>query len=272
MTGPAYRPPVIHPACILGAWATDGREEWGDIEVCLQAAIDGSRPLRTPSASALLVMCRVANGARGAFARVRTKTFLLAATLVLSWFAVCPAIADVTARLPVHYQLAPERSNVALAVEIFGHTQLRMHFRRIDAELDRPTDGSDDPHVTVTIDATSLDANKPFATPIVKSGALLDVAHYPSIRFSSTHFVRTTDDAGFLTGDLTIRGTTRPVTLFVTFEPSLHDAVSEGDALSFTADGHFSRATFGLSAWSAAVGDDVQMTIHAEFVRNRSSR
>jgi polyisoprenoid-binding protein YceI len=270
MTGTAFRPLVTHPACIPGAWATDGREECGDIEVWLRAAIDDSQSLHRPSGSARLVMCRGANGARNAFARVRTKTFLLAATLVLAWFAVCPAVADVNARLPVHYRLAPERSSVALAVEIIGHTHLRMRFRRIDAELDRPTDGSDDPHVTVTIDTTSVDANKPFATPIVKSGAVLDVAHYPSIRFSSTRFVRETDDTGFLTGDLTIRGTTRPVTLFVTFERSPYHAFPEGDALSFAADGHFSRATFGLSAWSATVGDDIHMTIHAEFVSVRT--
>jgi polyisoprenoid-binding protein YceI len=274
MTGAAYRPLVSHPACVHGARATDGLEwgECGDIEVCLRAAKGGSQSLGTPSASALLVMRRAANGAWGAFARVRTKAFLLAATLVLSWLAVCPAIADVIARLPAHYQLAPERSSVALAVEIIGHTHLRMRFHRIDAELDRPTDGSDDPHVTVTIDATSLDTNKPFVAPIVKSGALLDVAHYPSIRFSSTSFVKTTDDSGFLTGDLTIRGTTRPVTLFVTFERGPHDTVSEADELRFVADGHFSRATFGLSAWPTAVGDDVHMTIHAEFVRNRTSQ
>ncbi|MEA3122979.1 MAG: hypothetical protein QOH33_2578, partial [Paraburkholderia sp.] len=50
------------------------------------------------------------------------------------------------------------------------------------------------------------------------------------------------------------------------FERRPDHAVSEGDALSFAADGHFSRATFGLSAWSTAVGDEVHMTIHAEFV------
>jgi polyisoprenoid-binding protein YceI len=206
-------------------------------------------------------MRRVVDGARA-----RTRTFLLAAILVLSSLSVCPAFADVIARLPVHYRLASERSSVALAVGIIGHTHLKMRFRRIDACLDRPTDGSDDPHVTVTIDATSLDANKPFATPILKSGAVLDVAHYPSIRFSSTRFVWTTDDTGFLTGNLTIRETTRPVTFIVTLERSSLLASSEGDSLSFDADGHFSRAAFGLSAWSATVGDDIHMTIHAEFV------
>ncbi len=179
--------------------------------------------------------------------------------------AAWPAAFDPTTRISERYRLAPEHSSVALAVQIIGHTHLRMRFRRIDAELDRPKGHAGDPLITVTIDAASVDANKPFATPIVKSGAVLDVAHYPSIRFSSTRFVRTTNDTGLLTGDLTIRGTTRSVTLVVKFEHSGAHSWPN-NALSFAADGHFSRAAFGLSAWSSTVGDDIHMTIHAEFI------
>ncbi|PPK41425.1 polyisoprenoid-binding protein YceI [Trinickia symbiotica] len=170
-------------------------------------------------------------------------------------------------RLPEHYRLVPERSSVALSVQIIGHTHLRMRFRRIDAELDRPPGHADDPLVTVTIDAASVDANKPFATPIVKSRAVLDVEHYPSIRFASTRFVKTANDTGFLTGNLTIRGATRPVTLFVTFEErSDGHPLRQDQSVSFAADGHFSRAAFGLSAWSSTIGDDIHLTIHAEFI------
>jgi polyisoprenoid-binding protein YceI len=249
----------------------DGREECGEIKACLRMTIDGSSSTCFPSTPTFSVIPWLLGGARRAsYLWARAKPFLVAAALVLSSHAAWPATVDVAARLPAHYRLAPERSSVALAVQIIGHSLLRMRFRRIDAELDRSTEGSDDPHVTATIDAASVDANDPFATPMVKSGAVLDVAHYPSIHFSSTHFVRTTDDTGLLTGDLTIRGTTRAVTLFVTFEGSKRDGHSEGDALSFAADGHFSRSTFGMSAWSATVDDDIHMTIHAEFVRVRA--
>jgi polyisoprenoid-binding protein YceI len=265
----ARHPRAIRPERILGAQATDadGRAECGEIKPLLPVASEVLNSKRTRSASTLQVMHRVAGRARPASIRAWGKPFLLAAALVLVSHIAWPATADVTKRRYANYRLAPERSSVALVVPIIGHSYLRMSFRRIDAMLARPIDGAKDPQVTVTIDAASLDANKPFATSIVKSDAVLDVAHYPSIRFASTRFARTTKDTGFLTGDLTIRGTTRPVTLFVTLEQKADRTFYDGESLSFAAEGHFSRATFGLSAWSTTIGDDIHMMIRAEFVR-----
>lgn len=229
------------------------------------SARDSSGELCTTRCSDVRVARYDVGPVRRAFL-MRGRPLAFALVLGFASHMAWSATFDAAMRLPEHYRLVPERSSVALSVQIIGHTHLRMRFRRIDAELDRPPGRADDPLVTVTIDAASVDANKPFATPIVKSRAVLDVEHYPSIRFSSTRFVRTANDTGFLTGNLTIRGATRPVTLFVTFERSDGHPVREDDSLTFAADGHFSRTAFGLSAWSSTVGDDIHMTIHAEFI------
>jgi len=168
------------------------------------------------------------------------------------------------------YRLDPTRSGVTFDVANVWHSNLTMRFNRIGAQLEG-FQGFVADRVMVTIDATSLESNTPFVAGFVEGGDMLDVAHFPAIRFVSTRFVRTGTFTGLLTGDLTIRATTRPVTLAVAFDEDARDPPGARRTLAFTADGHFSRAAFGLSKWSRAVGDEVHLRIHAEFVQERAN-
>ncbi|MCG5078929.1 YceI family protein [Paraburkholderia tagetis] len=166
------------------------------------------------------------------------------------------------------YRLDPRHSGVTFEVANYWHSSLTMRFSRICAELEGFR-GSVAGRVTVTIDAASLEANVPFVAGIVKGGDMLDVAQYPAILFVSKRFSRTSTVTGLLMGDLTIRAKTYPVALAVTFDESPPHPPGAPETLAFSADGHFSRAAFGLSRWSPTVGDDVHMRIQAEFVRER---
>ncbi len=174
---------------------------------------------------------------------------------------------------PGLYQLDPGRSAVTFDVAYFWHARLTMRFSRMDARLAGVENGLARARVIVTIDAASLQANVPLAARFVEGDAMLDAVHNPTIRFVSTRFFRTGALTGVLIGNLTIRARTRPVTLAVTFDQATRDAPAGGPrTLGFLAEGHFSRAAFGLSRWSSAVGDDVHMRIQAEFVRERANR
>ncbi|WP_035514780.1 YceI family protein [Paraburkholderia nodosa] len=195
----------------------------------------------------------------------------------IAMFGVCAACAvagasadpiDTSAPL-AQYRLDPGRSSVTFDVANAWHSNLTLRFSRIGAQLEG-FQGFAVGRVLVTIDATSLESNTPFVAGFVESGDMLDVAHFPAIRFASTRFVRTGTFTGLLTGDLTIRTTTRPVTLAVAFDEEPHDPPGARQTLAFSADGHFSRAAFGLSKWSRAVGDEVHLRIHAEFVQERA--
>lgn len=170
------------------------------------------------------------------------------------------------------YRLDPVRSGVTLDVAYFLHARLTMRVGRMRAWLTGIEDGLATARVSVKIDAASVEANVPYVARIIEGDDMLDAARYPDISFVSTRFVRTGASSGLLAGALTIRTTTRPVTLWVTFDGAPHDASDDARTFAFSADGHFSRAAFGLSRWPSAVGDDVHMRIHAEFVRERTNR
>lgn len=192
---------------------------------------------------------------------------LRGALMLLLSLAATPEPKAQTTDAPIRYRLEMQRSSVAFVLDIVGHSHLTMRFREVEAELSQPPERTRAPRVSVTIAAASVDAHAPFAASIARSRAVLDVARYPSIQFISRHFVRTGIDTWTVTGDLTIRATTRPVTLDVAFQSQGRDMSRGAETLSFSAKGHFSRTAFGLSRWPSTVGDDVRMTIRAEFVR-----
>ena len=172
---------------------------------------------------------------------------------------------------PGQYELDPHHWSITFDVDHFKYSRFTMRLDRATAEIDWDEGGFDRSSVAATIDAASVDTNVPLLDKLVKGADMFDVARYPQIRFVSTHFERTGDARGTLTGDLTIRGTTQPVTLDVTFNGFAPDPLTKQDTLGFSAEGHFSRARFGLSTWFPAVGDDVNVRIQAEVVRQSAA-
>jgi polyisoprenoid-binding protein YceI len=204
--------------------------------------------------------------------RIHTLRAGLLIALALSMSA-CTALSVVThsvspdeASVPAgRYQLDPHHWNVSFDVDHFKYSRFVMRFDKTTAQLNWNAAGMDQSTVTVDIDATSLDTNVPILNKMVSGPDMLDVERSPTIHFASTAFKRTADNKGELTGDLTIRGTTRPVTLAVTFNGHAPNPLTKQQTLGFSADGHFSRAQFGLSTWYPAVGNDVHVAIQAEF-------
>lgn len=197
---------------------------------------------------------------------------LLAATL-LTVMACTPlqvlthSVSQNEARVPAgRYEIDQDHSSITFDIDHFKYSRFTMRFDRKKGQLDW-NGGLDRSTASITIDAASIDTNVPLLDKMVKSASMLDVSRYPEIRFASTRFERTGESRGTLTGDLTIRGATQPVTLDVTFNGFAPDPLTKKDTLGFSADGHFSRAKFGLSTWYPAVGDDIHVRIQAEFVK-----
>ncbi|HEY1610752.1 MAG TPA: YceI family protein [Paraburkholderia sp.] len=165
------------------------------------------------------------------------------------------------------YQLDPYHWSVTFDVEHLGYSRFVMRFDRVNAQLDWHAGGMTQASVEATIDAASVDTNVPALDRQIKGKDMLEVDRYPQIRFVSTRFDRTGDARGRLTGDLTIRGVTRPVTLDVTFNGHAPNPLTKQPTLGFSARGHFSRAQFGLASWFPAVGDDIAVRIEAEFAK-----
>ena len=126
--------------------------------------------------------------------------------------------------------------------------------------------------VEATIKVPSIDTRNEQRDQHLRSGDFLDADKFPAITFKSTR-IDGDKEKLTLTGDLTIRGTTRPVTLDVTYEGQSKDPWG-GTRAGFSATGKIDRREFGLT-WNQAletggllVGNDIKISIEAQAVRS----
>jgi polyisoprenoid-binding protein YceI len=122
------------------------------------------------------------------------------------------------------------------------------------------------------IDAATIDTGVQQRDDHLRSADFLDVEHHPKITFASTDVKRTGDSALQVTGDLTIRGLTRPVTLNVTFEGVSPDPWG-GMRAGFTIAGELRRDDWDMS-WNVPletggvlVSKTVDLEIEAQAVK-----
>lgn len=171
------------------------------------------------------------------------------------------------------FAIDPAHSNVEFAVKHMMITTVKGRFSDVKGTVQIPDRG--EPKIDVTISAASIDTRTEARDTHLRSADFFDVATYPEIRFVSTKATPTKD--GYkLTGDLTIKGVTKSITLDVTEEGSGVDPWGNVKA-SFSASGKFNRTDFGLT-WNAAletggvlVSEEVKISIDAQLVKQAAA-
>lgn len=127
--------------------------------------------------------------------------------------------------------------------------------------------------VAVSIEAASIDTKEAQRDTHLRSPDFLDAEHFPHITFTSTGVTRRAAGELEVTGDLTIRGVTRTVTLEAEYAGRVKDPWG-GERFGFSARTVINRSDFGLTwnqlleAGGVAVADRIEINIEIEAVRN----
>jgi polyisoprenoid-binding protein YceI len=171
------------------------------------------------------------------------------------------------------WTIDPAHTSVAFSVR---HLMSRVRGSFSDVSGQIVTDHSPSRcQVTATIALASVSTGNPMRDEQLRSPDFFDIGHTPQMTFTSTALRPAgAGRAGWvLTGDLTIRGTTRPVELQVEFL-GIDPAGLQGETrIGFTALGTIRRGDFGITFGLAAdgsgiVGDKVGITLDVEAVLN----
>ena len=124
--------------------------------------------------------------------------------------------------------------------------------------------------INATINVNSITTGVEERDAHLKSPDFFDVAKYPAITFASTSVSRSSATSYSVTGNLTMHGMTKPVTLAVTTSPPFNHAAGIRRGIEATTS--VNRKDFGLR-WEfpgegagVVVGDNIQVTINAELV------
>ncbi|HYD89054.1 MAG TPA: YceI family protein [Vitreimonas sp.] len=171
------------------------------------------------------------------------------------------------------YRLDPRHASVLFRIR---HQALAYFVARFDTkdaafEFD-PADPSRS-RLTASVDAASVNTglvnNRGERSFDRSIGRALGAERTPQISFVSTAIERTGAHAARVTGDLTMNGQTHPMTLEVTFAGASIDPLRGGaQVLGFAGHGEIDRTLWGVGAWRGLAGDEVQIVIEAELVRD----
>jgi polyisoprenoid-binding protein YceI len=169
--------------------------------------------------------------------------------------------------MAVSGEYTPEKNHRYLNVTYshFGYSNPTVRWRDWTGTLNWNAENPSDSSVTVTIDAESVDSGVDVFDGHLNGDRFFDTANYPEITFVSTNIAVTGADTGKITGDLTIKDVTKPVTLDVKFNKGAFEERSNLYKLGFSGKTTVKRTDFGMDYLAPAVSDEVDILIETEW-------
>lgn len=180
---------------------------------------------------------------------------------------------DVTEVRAGQYVLDPNHASLIWKLNHLGFSTFLGTFNDFEASLDFDPEDIENASLEVVIDTSSLDVDIPDFEEELKGDNWFDVAVYPQAVFRTTRFVESIDEDSFIyEGDLTLLGTTAPVTLEVNFRGGGRNFLTRSYTVGFSGSATFNRSDFGLDRFTSfGVGDEIELEIHVEFMDASSS-
>ncbi|MGA8441674.1 MAG: YceI family protein [Candidatus Sulfotelmatobacter sp.] len=165
------------------------------------------------------------------------------------------------------WHLDPPHSSAQFAVRHLGISTVRGTFTKLSGTARYDAADPKNNSVEVTIDTASVDTRVEMRDNDLRSDHFFDVQKFPTMTFRSTKIESAGTDKLKITGDLTIRGITKPVTLDVD-GPSKPVNDGQGHSrMGVSAAGILNRTDFGMTGYQGVVGNEVMLTIDAELVQ-----
>ena len=195
------------------------------------------------------------------------KSVFISSALIL--LAACATPPDITpAAAPTgNYKLDPTHASVIWSLSHAGLSNYSARFDDISGSLNFDANAPQNSSVDIRIDPMSVSTGLPkFDTTIAAGANYFNAEKYPEIRFVSTGIKLTGENTGQITGNLSFRGITKPITLETTFNGAGKSFGNPGKTLGFSATTQFKRSDFGLShLTNFGIGDEVSLRIETEF-------
>ncbi|MBN8542730.1 MAG: polyisoprenoid-binding protein [Alphaproteobacteria bacterium] len=163
------------------------------------------------------------------------------------------------------YTLDKSHASVTFTVKHLGFSNYTARFDGVDAKLDFNAKDVTKSKLEVTIDTGSASVNNPKMEEKWDGPAFFNIAQFPTATFKATKIEKTSDTEGTITGDFTMLGVTKPVTLRTTFNGAGFNPYAAANVLGFSAIGKLNRSDFGLKEYLPAVGDEVKFYVEVEF-------
>jgi polyisoprenoid-binding protein YceI len=189
----------------------------------------------------------------------------------LAALAALAALAQAAQAAPARYRIDPEHTSIAFTVSHIGYHNLLGQFLKGGGSFVWDEEARALSDLEVRIEAASVFTNHQARDEHVRGKDFLDAAANPAITFVGRRAEPTGERTGRVTGDLTLRGVTRPVTLDVTWNKSGWYPYLDNYVVGISARTVLRRSEWGMdyAVANGLVGDEVAVIIELEAIREK---
>jgi polyisoprenoid-binding protein YceI len=156
------------------------------------------------------------------------------------------------------WRIDPARTHIGFVVDAVGFPRTQGEFHvfngRLSIDFDRPATS----HVSFTVRSDSIEVGSSSFDDTLRGSNFLDAQRFPDIRFESTRVEKRDATTIDLTGDLTLLGVTRPLTVEVEVKRL------GGARLAFVAHARVDRLAYGMNSGFPIISRDVDLTVSSE--------
>lgn len=200
------------------------------------------------------------------------KTILAATGLMLAGAAQAqtPANPNPSAVQPGAYKVEPSHTRVLFTVSHMGFTNWYGDFTGASGTLTLDPKNPAAASLTVSLPVASVSTTNAKLDGELKAADWLDAARFPQAGFKSTKVTPVGTGAADVTGDLTLHGVTKPLTLHVKFNGAGINPLDKAYTAGFEARGTIKRSDFGVTKYVPLIGDTVELTLSGAFEKPAS--
>lgn len=167
-----------------------------------------------------------------------------------------------------NYTLENPHTQIIFSVNHLGFSNSYGKFLDYDGTIIFNRSEPEKSKVDVVIKTASIDMAHDKWNEHLKNADFFDVEKFPEMTFKSTGIKVTGEKTADITGDLTIKGVTKPVTLTAVFNKADKHPMGDQYAAGFSADTTIKRSDFGITYGLPMVGEDVKIHIEVEAIRD----
>lgn len=168
---------------------------------------------------------------------------------------------------PEKYIYDPLHTQILFSVNHLGYSNSTGKFNKFSGGFTFDQEKPETSQAEITIDVNSIDMDSDAWEKHLKSPDFFNTEKFPTITFKSTKVVKTGEKTADMTGDMTLLGVTKPVTLNVTFNKAATFPMNKNYVAGFSLSGKLKRSDFGMTGSLPMVGDDVTLSIQVEGIR-----
>lgn len=176
-----------------------------------------------------------------------------------------------SAALPTQWQLDDAHTRVGFSVNHLGFSTTMGHFNDVRGMVNYNIKAPNKANMNFTIVTNSIDTNWDARDAHLKKDEFFNVAKYPTMTFKSTNITFKNPQQATVTGDFTLLGQTKPLTLDVTLNKIANSPMTKEPVIGFRATGIIDRAAYGMTAFASGITTEVPIQIDGELVEKKAT-